>query len=159
MLAILCRAVPEPRRAALRGIHDRAGALLDRALVLWLPGPGSYTGEHSAELHLHGGRAVLDGVSEALADLGARPAEPGEFTRRAFENGKLDLIEIEGLGDLLDAETENQRRQALARFEGGLSQKVDGWRDQLLDLRAEIAQVLADTTGARRRLVAQPHGS
>ncbi len=137
ILAILCRSVPEPRRAALRGIHDRDGALLDRALVLWLPGPSSYTGEHSVELHLHGGRAVLDGVSEALADLGARPAEPGEFTRRAFLNGRMDLLEAEAVGDLVAAETAAQRDQALRQLDGALGRIYDGWRDRLVALMAQ----------------------
>ncbi|SMQ85993.1 tRNA modification GTPase trmE [Devosia lucknowensis] len=138
--ARLVRAVsgelPEPRKLVLRPIGQ--DSLLDRGLVVWFPGPYSFTGEDCAELQVHGSPAGVRAILNLLIANGARLAEAGEFTRRAFENGKLDLIEIEGLGDLLEAETENQRRQALARFEGGLSQRIDAWRDTLLDLRAEI---------------------
>ncbi|WP_108396738.1 tRNA uridine-5-carboxymethylaminomethyl(34) synthesis GTPase MnmE [Devosia submarina] len=128
--------VPEPRRLALRAIgHD---SLLDRGLVAYFPAPHSFTGEDCAELQVHGSPAGVRAILRLLTSLGARLAEAGEFTRRAFENGKLDLVEIEGLGDLLEAETENQRRQALARFEGGLTQKIEEWRHELLDLRALI---------------------
>jgi tRNA modification GTPase len=128
--------IPEPRRLTLRPIGRES--MLDRGLVAWFPAPHSFTGEDCAELQVHGSPAGVRAIIKLIASKGARLAEAGEFTRRAFENGKLDLVEIEGLGDLLEAETENQRRQALARFEGGLSQRIDGWRDQLLDLRAEI---------------------
>lgn len=128
--------VPEPRRLTLRPVGT--DAILDRGLVAFFPAPHSFTGEDCAELQVHGSPAGVRAILNLLVHQGARLAEAGEFTRRAFENGKLDLVEIEGLGDLLDAETENQRRQALARLEGGLSQKIDAWRDQLLDLRAEI---------------------
>jgi tRNA modification GTPase len=110
---------------------------LDRALVLWFPGPGSYTGEDAAELHLHGGRAVMEGVAQALVALGARPAEPGEFTRRAFLNGKLDLLAAEAVGDLVDAETSAQRRQALRQMEGGLGELYRGWSGRGLRLLAQ----------------------
>lgn len=136
LLRAVTGVLPEPRRLTLRPIGQ--DSLLDRGLVAWFPAPHSFTGEDCAELQVHGSPAGVRAILKLLTSKGARLAEAGEFTRRAFENGKLDLIEIEGLGDLLDAETENQRRQALARFEGGLSQKVDIWRDQLLDLRAEI---------------------
>lgn len=129
-------ALPAPRRLTLRPIGR--DSLLDRGLVAWFPAPHSFTGEDCAELQVHGSPAGVRAIIKLITSKGARLAEAGEFTRRAFENGKLDLVEIEGLGDLLEAETENQRRQALARFEGGLSQRVDTWRDQLLDLRAEI---------------------
>lgn len=129
-------ALPVPRKLTLRPIGQES--LLDRGLVAWFPAPHSFTGEDCAELQVHGSPAGIRAIIKLITGQGARLAEPGEFTRRAFENGKLDLVEIEGLGDLLEAETENQRRQALARFEGGLSRRVDGWRDQLLDLRAEI---------------------
>jgi tRNA modification GTPase len=129
-------AIPEPRRLTLRPIGQ--DSLLDRGLVAWFPGPHSFTGEDCAELQVHGSPAGVRAILKLVTSKGARLAEAGEFTRRAFENGKLDLVEIEGLGDLLEAETENQRRQALARFQGGLSQRIDTWRDQLLDLRAEI---------------------
>ncbi len=128
--------LPEPRRLVLRAIGQ--DSFLDRGLVAWFPAPHSFTGEDCAELQVHGSPAGVRAILKLLTDKGARLAEAGEFTRRAFENGKLDLIEIEGLGDLLEAETENQRRQALARFEGGLSKRIDDWRDHLLDLRAEI---------------------
>ena len=128
--------LPEPRRLTLRPVGR--DSLLDRGLVAWFPAPHSFTGEDCAELQVHGSPAGVRAIIKLIASKGARLAEAGEFTRRAFENGKLDLVEIEGLGDLLEAETENQRRQALARFEGGLSQRIDTWRDQLLDLRAEI---------------------
>lgn len=128
--------VPEPRRLTLRPIGTEA--VLDRGLIAWFPGPQSFTGEDCAELQVHGSPAGVRAILRLCTTLGARLAEAGEFTRRAFENGKLDLVEIEGLGDLLDAETENQRRQAVARLEGGLTGQIDQWRDQLLDLRAEI---------------------
>lgn len=127
---------PLPRTLSLRPIG--AASLLDRGLVAWFPAPHSFTGEDCAELQVHGSPAGVRAILKLLVQHGARLAEAGEFTRRAFENGKLDLVEIEGLGDLLEAETENQRRQALARFEGGLTQRIDLWRNQLLDLRAEI---------------------
>ncbi|WP_431021501.1 tRNA uridine-5-carboxymethylaminomethyl(34) synthesis GTPase MnmE [Devosia alba] len=136
ILQAVCGGVPEPRRLVLRPIGQ--DSLLDRGLVAYFPAPHSFTGEDCAELQVHGSPAGVRAILRLLTKLGARLAEAGEFTRRAFENGKLDLVEIEGLGDLLDAETENQRRQALARFEGGLSQRIDAWRHQLLDLRAEI---------------------
>ena len=136
ILRHVCGVVPEPRRLTLRPIGQ--GSLLDRGLVAFFPGPHSFTGEDCAELQVHGSPAGVRAILKLLTGRGARLAEAGEFTRRAFENGKLDLLEIEGLGDLLEAETENQRRQALSRFEGGLSQHVTDWRNQLLDLRAEI---------------------
>ncbi len=136
LLDRLCRRRPPPRRAALRTLRDPAGEVLDHALVLWLPAPSSYTGEDSAELHLHGGRAVLAAVSEALLAAGARPAEPGEFTRRAFLNGGLDLLQAEAVADLVDAETEAQRRQALTQMEGALGDLYRGWTARLLGLLA-----------------------
>ena len=136
-LAGLCRRVPPPRRASLRRLRDAAGVDLDHAMVLWLPGPGSYTGEDSAELHLHGGRAVTEGVAEALVALGARPAEPGEFTRRAFLNGRMDLTEAEAVHDLVSAETTAQRRQALRQLDGALGTIYRGWADRLRVLLAQ----------------------
>jgi tRNA modification GTPase len=129
--------VPAPRHAALRRISDAAGRELDQALVLWFPAPGSYTGEDSAELHLHGGRAVVEAVAAALAQCGLRPADPGEFTRRAFLNGRMDLIEAEAVHDLIAAETEAQRRQALRQLEGGLGALYRGWSDTLRRLLAQ----------------------
>ncbi len=132
----MCRTRPPPRRASVRTLFDDAGSALDQALVLWLPGPGSYTGEDCLELHVHGSRAVLRDVAMALTDLGLRPAEPGEFTRRAFLNGRMDLVEAEGLADLVDAETTAQRRQALRQMEGGLGRLLDGWARTLMELLA-----------------------
>lgn len=130
---------PAPRRAVLRALRI-AGAdgpeLLDHALVLWFPGPRSYTGEDSAELHLHAGPAVVEAVSDALVALGARPAEPGEFTRRAFNNGRLDLLEAEAVADLIEADTQAQRRQALRQADGALSRLYDGWAARLRRLLA-----------------------
>ena len=110
---------------------------LDQAMVLWLPGPASYTGEDSAELFLHGGRAVIHDVAEALVALGARPAEPGEFTRRAFLNGRMDLTEAEAVYDLVSAETAAQRRQALRQLDGALGTIYRGWADRLRVLLAQ----------------------
>ena len=134
--------LPKPRVATLADLRWRDEPL-DRALVLRFPGPGSATGEDVAELHLHGGRAVVAGVLEALAGLdGLRAAEPGEFTRRAFENGRIDLAEAEGLADLLAAETQSQRRAALALAGGALSRKVEAWRQRLLALAAALEAAL-----------------
>lgn len=128
---------PAPRMAALRKLrHD--GVELDEALVLRFEGPASYTGEDSAEFHVHGGRAVVEALLSALSALGLRLAEPGEFTRRAFENGKLDLAQAEGVADLIDAETEAQRRQALGQVGGALSQRYDRWRDLLVQSLAML---------------------
>lgn len=126
---------PKPRRAEGRFIrHPESGEKLDYGIVLWFPAPKSFTGEDVAELHLHGGRAVVHAVISALSLLpGLRMAEPGEFARRAFEAGKIDLAEVEGLADLIDAETEAQRRQALAQASGTLSDLYDGWREQLIE--------------------------
>ncbi|MFN3863614.1 MAG: tRNA uridine-5-carboxymethylaminomethyl(34) synthesis GTPase MnmE [Erythrobacter sp.] len=142
-LAALAGRVPPPRRASLATLRDRAGALLDKALVLWFPGPNTATGEDLAEFHCHGGRAVIAAVEKALAALpDTRRAEPGEFTRRAFANGRIDLAEAEGLGDLLAAETELQRAAALANAGGALSRQVDAWRQKVLALSAQIEGVL-----------------
>lgn len=140
---VLAGSLPEPRRASLRRLRDPAdGSTLDHALVLWFPGPASATGEDCAELHCHGGRAVIAAVSRALAVLGLRAAEPGEFTRRAFVNGRLDLAEVEGLGDLLTAETELQRLSAQAMAGGALSRAAEHWRDAVLMLSARIEALL-----------------
>ena len=133
----LAGSLPAPREAALRRLrHPDTGETLDRALALWFPGPRSYTGEDCAELHLHGGPAVVAGVAEALVAAGARPAEPGEFTRRAFVHGKLDLTAAEGIADLIAAETAAQRRQALRQAEGGLASLYGGWAERLTKLLA-----------------------
>lgn len=128
---------PKARMAALRTLHH-GGVDLDEALVLRFEGPASYTGEDSAEFHVHGGRAVVEALLSALSDLGLRLAEPGEFTRRAFENGKLDLTQAEGVADLIDAETEAQRKQALGQVGGALGQRYDRWRDLLIQSLAML---------------------
>jgi tRNA modification GTPase len=132
------KAVPAARRASLRRLMAKGGRVLEEALVIWTPGPGSYTGEDAAELHLHGGPAIVEGVIQALHDLGLRLAEPGEFTRRAFENGKLDLAQAEAVADLVDAETEGQARQALGQLGGALSQRYEAWRGQLVQALAML---------------------
>jgi tRNA modification GTPase len=136
-VAALCGGVlPAPRNASLRRLRDPSGELLDQALVLWFPGPNTYTGEDCAELHLHGGRAVIDGAADVLAQAGLRPAEPGEFTRRAFLNGRMDLVEAEAVYDLVAAETEAQRRQALRQLEGELGALYQDWADRLRGILA-----------------------
>ena len=121
---------PPPRQARLVELRRPGdGIPIDRGLVLWFPGPASFTGEDLAELQLHGGREVVAAAAGALAALpGLRVAEPGEFTRRAFDNQKLDLAEVEGLADLINAETEAQRRVALGQLGGALSRVVEDWR-------------------------------
>jgi tRNA modification GTPase len=118
-------------------LRDGDGAVLDLGMVLWMPGPGSYTGEDSAELYLHGGHAVLEGVADALVVLGARPAAPGEFTRRAFLNGRMDLTTAEAVHDLVAAETAEQRRQALRQLDGALGAVYHGWAERLRMLLAQ----------------------
>lgn len=134
--------LPPARHAAVRELRDTdGGELLDEALVLRFDGPASATGEDLVEFHCHGGRAVVDAVLGAIARFGPRVAEPGEFTRRAFENGRIDLTQAEGLADLIEAETESQRRAALLMAEGGLSMQIEAWQQRLLELsaRAEAA--------------------
>jgi tRNA modification GTPase len=139
-LDALCHGrLPAPRMASFRRLrHPKTAEVLDESLVLWLPGPANFTGEDMAELHVHGGRAVVAGVLEALAAAGLRLAEPGEFTRRAFGNGKIDLTEAEGLADLLHAETAYQRRQALAQHCGALRGHYELWRTTLLRAMAYV---------------------
>ena len=138
-LRSLAGELPEPRRASLRTLRNDKGAVLDRALVLWFPKPRTATGEDVVELHCHGGRAVIAAVENSLSEKdGLRRAEAGEFTRRAFANGVLDLAEAEGLGDLLSAETELQRRAAQEAAGGGLSRKVEDWRERMLRLSALV---------------------
>lgn len=142
-LVSLTGALPAARRATHASLRAADGTMLDDALVLWLPGPGTATGEDVAEVHCHGGRAVVRAVALALVSLpGLRAAEPGEFTRRAFANGRIDLAEAEGLADLLSAETELQRRSALAMAGGALSRAVEGWRVAVLGLSAQVEAVL-----------------
>jgi tRNA modification GTPase len=132
--------VPEPRRATLCTVNDpETNQPIDQALALWFPAPHSETGEDMAELQLHGGRAVIAATLMALSRLpGLRPAEAGEFTRRAFENGRLDLTEVEGLADLIGAETEAQRRQAFQQLTGGLGDRAETWRGRLIDALALV---------------------
>lgn len=135
--------IPPKRRAVRALFRDTNSAPLDDGLMLWFPGPATATGEDLAELHLHGGRAVVAAMENALASLpGLRKAEPGEFTRRAFANGRIDLAEAEGLADLLEAETEVQRRAAIALAGGALSRRVERWRERLLILAAQLEAVL-----------------
>jgi len=130
--------LPDPRTAAVRELrHPTSGELLDEALVLRFDAPASATGENIVEFQCHGGRAVIDGLLAALGQIeGLRQAEPGEFTRRAFENGRIDLTEAEGLADLIEAETEGQRKAALALAEGGLRKQIATWQERLLTLSA-----------------------
>jgi tRNA modification GTPase len=141
---VLAAPLPRPRQAALRTVRNpHTSEELDRALLLRFPGPDSATGEDIVELHLHGGRPVVAAVLEALSLVeGLRAAEPGEFTRRAFENGRIDLAEAEGLADLLTAETQSQRRAALALAGGMLSRRIEGWQEQLLSLAAAVEALL-----------------
>jgi tRNA modification GTPase len=139
-LQALIGKIPEPRRAALARVRDPSnGEVIDQALALWFPAPHSETGEDMAELQLHGGRAVIAATLKALSRIeGLRPAEPGEFTRRAFENGKLDLTAVEGLADLIGAETEAQRRQAYRQLTGLLGQRAETWRKRLIEALALV---------------------
>jgi tRNA modification GTPase len=136
--------LPETRTAAVRELrHPSSGDLLDEALILRFDGPASSTGEDSVEFQCHGGRAVVDSLLSALGAIdGLRLAEPGEFTRRAFENGRIDLTEAEGLADLIEAETESQRRAALAIAEGGLSKQIERWQERLLALSARAERAI-----------------
>jgi tRNA modification GTPase len=138
VLEFLSITLPEPRRLTLVALRI-AGQLIDTGLIAWMPAPHSFTGEDAAELQVHGSPAVVRTLLRSIAALpGVRLADAGEFTRRAFLNGKLDLTEVEGLGDLIEAETETQRQQAVARLAGGLSDRITSWRETLLDARAEI---------------------
>ncbi len=132
------RDLPKPRHAALRRIFS-GGERIDDALVLWIPGPKSETGEDMAEFHLHGGRAIAAAALEALAQLsGYRAAGPGDFTRQAFDNGRLDLTQAEAIADLVEAETAAQRRQALRQMDGALGQLYEGWREKLVASLAHL---------------------
>src|SRR5215212_9990427 len=131
--------LPSPRTATRALLRDVGQRPIDDAVVLWFPGPASATGEDVAEFHVHGGRAVLSALFAALSSFeDVRAAEPGEFTRRAFENGKLDLTEAEGLDDLIHADTDRQRRQALRQLKGLLGDKARRWRDQIIEASALI---------------------
>ena len=136
--------LPSPRHASLRALRaPTTDDLLDRALVIHFPGPETATGEDVVELHLHGGRAVIAAVAAALGSMpGLRPAEAGEFTRRALMSGRIDLAEAEGLGDLLTAQTESQRRAAIASVDGAVSRAVAGWSARLLEISAQVEAAL-----------------
>ena len=135
----LCGRVPSSRRASLLSIRNRNGEKLDDGIILFFPGPNSFTGEDCAELQIHGGRATVKAVLTSLGELqGLRGAEAGEFSRRAFENGRMDLVEVEGLADLIAAETEMQRRLAAEHVSGGLSRLYDSWAKRLTHARAMI---------------------
>jgi tRNA modification GTPase len=160
---------PRPRFAGFRRVrHPQTGEVLDDGLILWFPAPRSETGEDMAELQVHGGRAVVAGVLEAIGSIaGCRLAEPGEFARRAFEHGKLDLTGVEGLADLIDAETAAQRRQALRQAEGALAKLYSGWRQRLIGATALLeaaidfsdeADVVSDAVGRAHQEVAALQG-
>lgn len=135
----LAKKLPAPRMATHVLLNDEKFGAIDDAVVLWFPGPASATGEDTAEFHIHGGRAVLASLFEALAAMsGLRLAEPGEFTRRAFENGKLDLTEAEGLDDLIHADTDRQRKQALRQLKGLLGDRARNWRQQIIEALALV---------------------
>jgi len=138
VLRRLAKRLPRPRVATLVSLSDLHGLMIDRALVIWFPAPGSYTGEDCVELHVHGGSAIVDATILALLELGARLATPGEFTRRAFENGKLDLGQAEAVGDLIDAETRAQAQQALKQLAGALGRRYEGWRSLLIGALAYL---------------------
>lgn len=139
----LAGGIPKPRHAHFGVFRSSDGIVLDEGLSLWFPGPGSATGEDLAEFHLHGGRAVIAAIENALSGIpGLRRAQPGEFTRRAFANGRIDLAEAEGLADLLAAETELQRRAALVMAGGALSRRVAEWCDRILAVSAQVEAAL-----------------
>src|SRR5262245_9467793 len=169
-LVALIGRVPEPRQAALARVrHPATGELIDEALALWFPGPKSETGEDTCELQLHGGRAVITAVLSGLGQLdGLRLAEPGEFTRRAFDNGRLDLTQVEALADRVYAETEAQRRQAFGQLRGLLGERAENWRTRLIEALALVEagidfsdegdvpqNLLARATAMVRQLVAE----
>src|SRR6202020_1352745 len=138
-LTALADKIPMPRVATRALLRDGSGQPIDDAVVLWFPGPASATGEHVAEFHVHGGRAILAALFAALSAFeNVRAAEPGEFTRRGFENGKLDLTEAEALDDLIHADTDRQRRQALRLLTGVLGERARDWRAQVIDASALI---------------------
>src|SRR3954451_23772194 len=139
VLARLAGKMPAPRMATHVTLRDPHQQPIDEAVVLWFPAPGSVTGEDVAELHVHGGRAVLAALFAVLSGFdGVRAAEPGEFTRRAFENGKLDLTEAEGLDDLIHADTDRQRRRALRQLQGMLGDNARDWRARIIEASALI---------------------
>jgi tRNA modification GTPase len=156
-LKTLAREIPTARQATRALLRDAQGQPIDDAVVLWFPGPASATGEDVAELHVHGGRAVLAAVFAALSAIAqVRPAEPGEFTRRAFAHGKLDLTEAEGLDDLIHADTDRQRRQALRQLKGLLGDRARDWRARIIEAQAlfEAGIDFADEADVPAELIA-----
>lgn len=137
-LTVLTGGTPRPRRASVRTLRNLSGYAIDRAVVLWFPSPGSYTGEDCVELQVHGGQGVVDQLTDVLLEIGPRLAEPGEFTRRAFENGKLELDQAEAIADLVDAESTAQARQALGQLEGRLGTRYRDWRERLIEALARL---------------------
>ncbi|MBU1210715.1 MAG: tRNA uridine-5-carboxymethylaminomethyl(34) synthesis GTPase MnmE, partial [Alphaproteobacteria bacterium] len=158
-IAALAGQLPSPRHAVLRRLKDPStGALIDRGIVIWFPSPGTFTGEDIAEFQVHGGRAVIAALLASLGNLPrCRLAEPGEFAMRAFENGKLDLAQAEGLADLIEAETEAQRRQALHQAEGALSNRTGLWRANLIESMSlvEAAIDFSDEADVSESAIAQ----
>lgn len=143
LVALTRGALPEPRRLVLRALRDPSGEMIDRAMVVWLPGPATFTGEDQGEIQCHGSPAVRSALLGTLAAFdNCRAAHPGEFTRRAFLNGRMDLTDVEGLADLIDADTEAQRRQALRQLEGALGRKVRDWRQSLVEAMAKLEAAL-----------------
>jgi len=143
VLETMAGGLANARQAVVREIRNRAGEIIDRGICIWFPGPNSFTGEDTAEFQLHGGRAVISAMLDSLAELsGLRLAEAGEFTRRAFEHGRMGLTEVEGLADLVRAETDRQRRQALAVAGGALHERLERWRQEILTARAAIEAAL-----------------
>ncbi len=152
-LTLIAGKMPVPRMATRALLRDRDRQPIDDAMALWFPGPASATGEDVAEFHVHGGRAVLAALFAALSDFDhVRAAEPGEFTRRAFENGKLDLTEAEGLDDLIHADTDRQRRQALRQLKGLLGDQARDWRAQVIEASALIEAGMLAAQGHGERL-------
>lgn len=133
------RKAPDPRMAAVRELHDEAGEFIDEAVVLWMPGPNSYTGEDVVEFHVHGGPAIIEAVlASAVKSRLCRIADPGEFTRRAFDAGRMDLTQAEAIADLIDAETDGQRRQAGRLYQGEAARTFEGWRGLLMSAMAAL---------------------
>lgn len=144
LIKLTARPLPAPRRVVLRSISDpRSGERIDTGLATFFKAPASFTGEDLVELTVHGGRGVVNAVNSILGAIeGVRPAEPGEFTRRAYSAGKFDLAQAEAIADLIDSETEFQRRQAVRLLDNGLGRKAEGWRHSLLHISAQLESVL-----------------
>lgn len=158
VLQVLCGAIPPARRAVVRKLRDSRGEVLDEALVIWMPGPNSFTGEDVVEFHVHGSMAVVRRLQNALGEFsGVRPAEAGEFSRRSFTNGRMDLLEAEGLSDLLAAQTDAQHRQAITLASGQASSRYAEWRGRLVALlgRAEASIDFVDEGDVAEKATAQ----